>query len=239
MTTDKKPDDPGIPTILSVYGLDSRTGVVEAERDRLAAEVERLKGEFASYRELKRNKCETHQGARVGCGQCYDSMATYLKNARAEADSLRAALAKAEAFKAYVHKRLDDAGVPADPEPAENAKHGCRVEGRLNYLEASIHVLDDKRVKAEAEGAALRGALGALLKDVEETCGRDCGGNAENQQETARAALASNTGTELLAAVKLAHEALTFATTMTVQNDPARSRLETASLALARWVGPT
>lgn len=43
-------------------------------------------------------------------------------------------LAKLRAFKKYVHDRLDAAGVPADPQPEENAKHGCRIEGRLNYV---------------------------------------------------------------------------------------------------------
>lgn len=38
------------------------------------------------------------------------------------------------AFKTYVHQRLDAIGVPADPEPEVNAKHGCRIEGRLNWL---------------------------------------------------------------------------------------------------------
>ena len=45
-------------------------------------------------------------------------------------------------FKAYVHTRLDAMGVPADPEPENNAKHGCRIEGRLNYVEER---LGDKR----------------------------------------------------------------------------------------------
>jgi len=45
-----------------------------------------------------------------------------------------AATAKLAAFKAYVHKRLDDAGVPEDPEPKKNKEHGCRIEGRLNCL---------------------------------------------------------------------------------------------------------
>src|SRR3954471_11028183 len=44
---------------------------------------------------------------------------------------------KLEAFKSYVHKRLDDAGVPSDPEPEANAEHGCRIGGRLNWLIAS------------------------------------------------------------------------------------------------------
>lgn len=41
---------------------------------------------------------------------------------------------KLAAFKKYVHDRLDQADVPTDPEPAENAKHGCRIDGRLNYV---------------------------------------------------------------------------------------------------------
>lgn len=61
--------------------------------------------------------------------------------AKRERDQLRAQLearsvddVRAIAFKAYVHTRLDGAGVPADPEPEQNAKHGCRIEGRLNWL---------------------------------------------------------------------------------------------------------
>lgn len=37
-------------------------------------------------------------------------------------------------FKTFVHKRLDDAGVPHDPEPEHTAQHGCRISGRLNWL---------------------------------------------------------------------------------------------------------
>lgn len=64
-------------------------------------------------------------------------MTTYnedLGRARIERDEARAELAKSKAFKEYVHKRLDDAGVPPNPEPEANAKTGCRIEGRLNYL---------------------------------------------------------------------------------------------------------
>lgn len=53
---------------------------------------------------------------------------------RDRAEALKAT-ERAEAFKRYVHGRLDAAGVPADPEPEANAKHGCRIEGRLNFLE--------------------------------------------------------------------------------------------------------
>lgn len=41
---------------------------------------------------------------------------------------------KGKAFKAYVHKRLDDAGVPADPNPEFTAASGCRIGQRLNWL---------------------------------------------------------------------------------------------------------
>jgi D-ribose pyranose/furanose isomerase RbsD len=47
-----------------------------------------------------------------------------------EAEEERDALAK---FKAYVHARLDDAGVPVDPESPHKAE-GCRIGGRLDVL---------------------------------------------------------------------------------------------------------
>jgi uncharacterized protein YPO0396 len=61
--------------------------------------------------------------------------------AAAEVDSLRARLDKLQAFKDYVHQRLDAAGVPADPEADKNAEHGCRIEGRLNFVEATADSL--------------------------------------------------------------------------------------------------
>lgn len=41
---------------------------------------------------------------------------------------------KLRKFKEYVHARLDQMGLPEDPEPENNAKHGCRIEGRLNLV---------------------------------------------------------------------------------------------------------
>lgn len=70
-------------------------------------------------------------------------------------------------FKAYVHERLDQMNVPADPEPAENAKHGCRIEGRLNWIISEMIDADEAREQAEQraerlefEVAALRSKLG-------------------------------------------------------------------------------
>jgi len=42
-------------------------------------------------------------------------------------------------FKKYVHKRLDDAHVPADPDPEHTKTHGCRIEGRLNWVLIRMH----------------------------------------------------------------------------------------------------
>ncbi len=49
-------------------------------------------------------------------------------------DEMEAHRIKLQKFKEYVHGRLDGAGVPHDPDPAHNAEHGCRIEGRLNWV---------------------------------------------------------------------------------------------------------
>ena len=67
-------------------------------------------------------------------------------------ENLYQALIKLEAFKEYVHKRLDALGVPTDPEPEKNKEHGCRIEGRLNYFEG----LETAYEKLKKENEALR-----------------------------------------------------------------------------------
>ncbi len=47
---------------------------------------------------------------------------------------LQARLDQALAFKTFVHKRLDQGGVPADPYPDETDKTGCRIGSRLKWL---------------------------------------------------------------------------------------------------------
>ena len=56
-------------------------------------------------------------------------------------ESLTASLAEKERevealakFKAYVHKRLDEGSVPANPEPPNHALQGCRIGDRLDWL---------------------------------------------------------------------------------------------------------
>lgn len=55
-----------------------------------------------------------------------------------EADALREKLAAMtkerdalQAFKVYVHTRLDDAGIPTHPD-GFHSKHGCRIGDRLD-----------------------------------------------------------------------------------------------------------
>jgi hypothetical protein len=50
-------------------------------------------------------------------------------------------IAALQAFKDYVHKRLDDAGVPVDPESPHKAA-GCRIGGRLDEVFKRITELE-------------------------------------------------------------------------------------------------
>ena len=82
-------------------------------------------------------------------------------------DAALARVSKLEAFKAYVHKRLDDAGVPANPEPEENAEHGCRNEGRLNYLIGIVENDEDREQVLAAERDAALARVGVLREVLE------------------------------------------------------------------------
>jgi hypothetical protein len=89
----------------------------------------------------------------VGC------MANQIKALTADRDKLAA-------FKAYVHKRLDDAGVPADPDSPHKAE-GCRIGGRLDWVfdysyEREIAELKAKLAALTASDVALREALEEL-----------------------------------------------------------------------------
>jgi hypothetical protein len=58
--------------------------------------------------------------------------------AGANAEIARKRASVLQGFKDYVHQRLDRADVPYDPKPAENMMHGCRVEGRLDWVFAHM-----------------------------------------------------------------------------------------------------
>jgi hypothetical protein len=78
-------------------------------------------------------------------------------------------------FKTFVHRRLDEYQVPSDPFPEENAKHGCRISGRLQWLNERRMTLEHAEVltrflvppPAGADLNALRDALVALQRCAE------------------------------------------------------------------------
>lgn len=43
-------------------------------------------------------------------------------------------MATSDEFKTYVHKRLDDAGIPIDPHHSPHKAKGCRIGGRLDLV---------------------------------------------------------------------------------------------------------
>lgn len=45
----------------------------------------------------------------------------------------------ADKFKSYVHDRLDKMNVPRDPAPWRTKATGCRIEGRLDWLQLMEH----------------------------------------------------------------------------------------------------
>lgn len=68
------------------------------------------------------------------------------------ATDLETEVIKLRKFKQYVHERLDKMGVAVDPEPEQNKEHGCRIEGRLNYVERKLQILKDKENKWDHPG---------------------------------------------------------------------------------------
>lgn len=79
---------------------------------------------------------------------------------------------KLQAFKDYVHKRLDDAGIEKDPE-SEHKEHGCRIGGRLdivigerdNHLTA-LEVASKSITELKAELSQAREEIEALNTDI-------------------------------------------------------------------------
>jgi hypothetical protein len=77
------------------------------------------------------------------------------------AESFRHAIEKLQAFKDYVHRRLDEAGVPIDPDSPHRAE-GCRVGGRLDVLLAAVEIGTAAAAEREKLRAALRDVLASL-----------------------------------------------------------------------------
>ena len=67
-------------------------------------------------------------------------------------------------FKKFVHTRLDQMGVPADPNPNRTAETGCRIGERLNWIQGRWDRVD-------RAAAVLRGehkdAYNTLMAELE------------------------------------------------------------------------
>jgi hypothetical protein len=72
------------------------------------------------------------------------------------------AVAKLQAFKDYVHQRLDAMGVPHSVPESEHDKAGCRVGGRLDFVEASHARVAELRREKEAVVVAAHGYMQEL-----------------------------------------------------------------------------
>lgn len=60
-----------------------------------------------------------------------DDLRQQLEQAENDAERLSGEVAALQRFKAYVHKRLDDAGIPTHPD-GPHSKEGCRIGDRLD-----------------------------------------------------------------------------------------------------------
>lgn len=105
-------------------------------------------------------------------------------------EELKAVVAKLQAFKDYVHQRLDAMGVPVDPESPHKAA-GCRIGGRLDYVEARIEA-----ATAPMSGLSEVAELVEAAKDYMsqfgqgyEACGIPFGPAQKEADERIRAAL--------------------------------------------------
>jgi hypothetical protein len=88
----------------------------------------------------------------------------YASHASSQIEDLTKEVEKLRKFKKYVHDRLDKMGVPSDPEPANNVSHGCRIEGRLNFIKATT---DDLLKRSFNREDNLKSENKKLTKEVE------------------------------------------------------------------------
>ena len=65
-------------------------------------------------------------------------------NQLTELQELKDRVAKLQAFKDYVHQRLDEAGIEKEPE-GEHSKAGCRIGDRLDIVLNQVNQLNEVR----------------------------------------------------------------------------------------------
>lgn len=136
-----------------VTSLQTEHAAVVAERDRLRSELEAVRRRVgdAYFRDSSVDSTHEPTGDDLldrlrgiytipvndGAG-LLNGKDTFTRRFPALPINLEAAdrIERLEQFKAYVHGRLDAAGVPADPESPHKAE-GCRIGGRLDLVLAT------------------------------------------------------------------------------------------------------
>ena len=85
-------------------------------------------------------------------------------NMQYAAQNLTDRILKLQAFKDYVHQRLDEAGIPKEPN-GEHSKAGCRVGDRLDIALALSARAEAAEARAERARAALEKIEGMSVPD--------------------------------------------------------------------------
>jgi len=111
----------------------------ETELDRLAAQSEKVKADIfsrfdgvvtamraAEQRAILAESCE--KMTRALAEKEYSKLSAQVETLKAERDKLAA-------FKAFVHRRLDEMEVPTHPD-GKHSKAGCRIGDRLDIVQA-------------------------------------------------------------------------------------------------------
>lgn len=106
------------------------------ERDAALAELREARREADALEDVNMNIAAQRDAALAELARRDVSSAMSPDVLAAQRDAALAQVEKLEAFKAYVHKRLDDAGIPADP-PSPHRESGCRIGGRLDIALAA------------------------------------------------------------------------------------------------------
>jgi hypothetical protein len=141
-------------SIALALGIRDTIATLRAELAAARERVEAAEKERAEWEATCRAHVENVRMARETLGIVEKERDKY----RAEADALRA-------FKAYVHQRLDDAGVPTHPD-GPHSKEGCRVGDRLDILIDSGRYWVGQYREAEARERALTEERDAYAEEM-------------------------------------------------------------------------
>lgn len=101
-----------------------------------------------------------------------------------EIDKLKEEVAKLQAFKDYVHQRLDEVGIDKEPN-GQHGKHGCRIGDRLDIvlIDNHITVLNSASSKRVSESPIEHGDLHVVGQSGGEAVGRSLDNRSEEMKD--------------------------------------------------------